>query len=129
MCIVYLSPITLRELPLFWERHIFTTTTNKDTRNTSASAFVYSLNILVKYVRMYGFDHKRTAGQFEIAWNELHLDLADLRITKYSRSGPVTGIYCFRPWKHMGGSWAGFRDGSRLMLVFTHGRMKKPPRR
>ena len=24
-------------------------------------------NILVKYVRMYGFDHKRTAGQFEIA--------------------------------------------------------------
>ncbi len=53
---------------MFWERHIFTT---KDTRNTSASAFVYSLNILVKYVRMYGFDHKRTAGQFEIAWNEL----------------------------------------------------------
>jgi len=49
------------------------------------------------------------------------------RITKYSRSGPVTGIYCFRPWKHIGGSWAGFRDGSRLMLVFTHGRMKKPP--
>ena len=56
---------------MFRERHIFTTTTNKDTRNTSASAFVYSLNILVKYVRMYGFDHKRTAGQFEIAWNEL----------------------------------------------------------
>jgi len=64
---------------LFRERHIFTTTTNKDTRNTSASAFVYSLNILVKYVRMYGFDHKRTAGQFEIAWNELYLDLADLQ--------------------------------------------------
>jgi len=36
-------------------------------------------NILVKYVRMYGFDHKRTAGQFEIAWNELYLDLADLQ--------------------------------------------------
>src|SRR2546423_8105910 len=29
------------------------------------------LNILVKYVRMYGFEHKRTEGQFEIAWNEL----------------------------------------------------------
>jgi hypothetical protein len=25
----------------------------------------------VKYVRLYGFDHKRTEGQFEIAWNEL----------------------------------------------------------
>jgi HEAT repeat protein len=25
----------------------------------------------VKYVRLYGFDHKRTTGQFEITWNEL----------------------------------------------------------
>jgi HEAT repeat protein len=32
---------------------------------------VHSLNILVKYVRLYGFDHKRTAGQFEITWTEL----------------------------------------------------------
>jgi HEAT repeat protein len=32
---------------------------------------VHSLNILVKYVRLYGFDHKRTTGQFEITWNEL----------------------------------------------------------
>ena len=29
-------------------------------RNASAGAFVHSLNILVKYVRMYGFEHKRT---------------------------------------------------------------------
>jgi len=29
------------------------------------------LNILVKYVRLYGSDHKRTEGQFAIAWNEL----------------------------------------------------------
>jgi hypothetical protein len=32
---------------------------------------VHSLNILVKYVRLYGPDHKRTEGQFAIAWNEL----------------------------------------------------------
>jgi len=32
---------------------------------------VHSLNILVKYVRLYGFDHKRTEGQFQITWNEL----------------------------------------------------------
>ena len=32
---------------------------------------MHSLNILVKYVRLYGFDHKRTETQFEIAWNEL----------------------------------------------------------
>src|SRR5436305_755953 len=40
-------------------------------RTESARAFVHSLNILVKYVRLYGFDHKRTEGQFEIAWKEL----------------------------------------------------------
>jgi hypothetical protein len=32
---------------------------------------VHSLNILVKYVRLYGFDHKRTEGQFKITWDEL----------------------------------------------------------
>jgi hypothetical protein len=29
------------------------------------------LNILVKYVRLYGLDHKRTEGQFAVTWNEL----------------------------------------------------------
>jgi len=32
---------------------------------------VHSLNILIKYARMYGPDHKRTEAQFETAWNEL----------------------------------------------------------
>ena len=32
---------------------------------------MHSLNILIKYTRMYGFDHKRTEAQFEMAWNEL----------------------------------------------------------
>ena len=32
---------------------------------------MHSLNILVKYTRLYGFDHKRTEGQFDVAWNEL----------------------------------------------------------
>ena len=32
---------------------------------------MHSLNILVKYVRLYGLDHKRTEGQFEITWKEL----------------------------------------------------------
>src|SRR5437868_6730184 len=40
-------------------------------RTESARAFVHSLNILVKYVRLYGFDHKRTEGQFQTTWNEL----------------------------------------------------------
>src|SRR5207244_10116376 len=40
-------------------------------RSESARAFVHSLNILVKYVRLYGFDHKRTEGQFATAWKEL----------------------------------------------------------
>ena len=34
-------------------------------------AFVRSLNILLKFARMYGYGHARTAGQVQIAWEEL----------------------------------------------------------
>jgi hypothetical protein len=40
-------------------------------RAASARAFVHSLNILIKYARMYGPEHKRTEAQFEVAWKEL----------------------------------------------------------
>ena len=36
---------------------------------------MHSLNILIKYARMYGPDHKRTEAQFETAWNELQQGL------------------------------------------------------
>jgi hypothetical protein len=36
---------------------------------------VHSLNILIKYARMYGYEHKRTEGQFEVTWNELQQGL------------------------------------------------------
>jgi hypothetical protein len=36
---------------------------------------VHSLNILIKYARMYGYDHKRTEAQFETTWNELQTAL------------------------------------------------------
>ena len=36
---------------------------------------MHSLNILIKYARMYGFEHKRTEGQFETTWNELQAAL------------------------------------------------------
>ena len=36
---------------------------------------MHSLNILIKYARMYGFDHKRTEAQFETTWNELQTAL------------------------------------------------------
>jgi hypothetical protein len=56
----------------FQELHISTAaTTKREDRNASARAFIHSLNILVKYVRLYGFQHKRTEGQFEVTWNEL----------------------------------------------------------
>ncbi len=42
-----------------------------DAKTTSARAFVRSLNILLKFARLYGFDHIRTNQQFETAWNEL----------------------------------------------------------
>src|SRR5260370_5809143 len=60
----------------FQERRILTSaTTKREDRNASARAFIHSLNILVKYVRLYGFQHKRTEGQFEVTWNELQQGL------------------------------------------------------
>ena len=40
-------------------------------RSASARSFLHSLNILIKYTRLYGVTHKRTEGQFQTAWNEL----------------------------------------------------------
>jgi PilZ domain len=37
----------------------------------NAKAFVRSLNVLLKYARLYGLGHSRCAGQFESAWKEL----------------------------------------------------------
>jgi hypothetical protein len=43
-----------------------------DTKSTSGRAFVRSLNILLKFARLYGFEHSRTNEQLDIAWRELH---------------------------------------------------------
>ena len=40
-------------------------------RSLAARAFARSLNILLKYVRLYGCDHSRTTEQFELSWKEL----------------------------------------------------------
>jgi len=45
-----------------------------DTRAT-ARQFVRSLNILLKFARLYEFGHVRTAAQFETAWKELRTSL------------------------------------------------------
>jgi hypothetical protein len=42
-----------------------------------ARAFVRSLNILLKFARLYEFGHVRTAAQFETAWKELKGALDD----------------------------------------------------
>jgi hypothetical protein len=42
-----------------------------DPKITSGRAFVRSLNILLKYARLYGYDHSRTIEQLEIAEREL----------------------------------------------------------
>jgi len=42
-----------------------------------ARAFVRSLNILLKFARLYEFGHVRTAAQFETTWNELRGALDD----------------------------------------------------
>src|SRR5690349_3082300 len=45
-----------------------------DTR-AAARQFVRSLNILLKFARLYEFGHVRTAAQFETAWKELRTAL------------------------------------------------------
>ena len=45
------------------------------TRPAAARAFVRSLNILLKFARMYDFGHPRTAKQYETAWTELRTAL------------------------------------------------------
>ncbi len=42
-----------------------------DPKTTAARAFVRSLNILLKFARLYGHDHARTIEQLDIAWSEL----------------------------------------------------------
>src|SRR5258708_39459649 len=51
-----------------------------DTRQ-SARAFVRSLNILLKFARLYEFGHVRTMAQFETEWEELHAALQESRDT------------------------------------------------
>src|SRR6202040_2529731 len=42
-----------------------------DSKSTSGRAFVRSLNKLLKFARLYGFEHARTTEQLDIAWQEL----------------------------------------------------------
>lgn len=48
---------------------------SEESKTRAARAFVRSLNILLKSVRLYGFDHHRTLAQFDTAWEELHAAL------------------------------------------------------
>jgi hypothetical protein len=43
----------------------------KDPKATAARAFVRSLNIVLKFARLYGHDHARVLDQLGVAWNEL----------------------------------------------------------
>src|ERR1700758_1516611 len=42
-----------------------------DPKAAAARAFVRSLNILLKFARLYGYNHARTAEQLKVAWEEL----------------------------------------------------------
>jgi len=43
-----------------------------DPTTTAGRAFVRSLNILLKFARLYGYEHARTIEQLQIACQELH---------------------------------------------------------
>src|SRR3984885_7556651 len=42
-----------------------------DPKTTAGRAFVRSLNILLKFARLYGYDHSRTLELLGVAWSEL----------------------------------------------------------
>jgi len=42
-----------------------------DPKATAARAFVRSLNILLKFARLYGYEHARVVEQLSVAWSEL----------------------------------------------------------
>jgi hypothetical protein len=42
-----------------------------DPKSAAGRAFVRSLNILLRFARLYGYEHTRTIEQLEIAWQEL----------------------------------------------------------
>ena len=44
---------------------------SRDSAVPTARAFVRSLNVLLKFSRLYGLEHTRSANQFEAAWSEL----------------------------------------------------------
>jgi hypothetical protein len=48
-----------------------------DPKTTAGRAFVRSLNILLKFARLYGYDHSRTTEQLDIAWQELQAAIPD----------------------------------------------------
>ncbi|MGH9575404.1 MAG: hypothetical protein ACRD40_17990 [Candidatus Acidiferrales bacterium] len=49
--------------------------TSVNARTAAARGFVRSLNILLKFARMYDFGHPRTVKQYETAWSELRTAL------------------------------------------------------
>src|ERR1700733_341754 len=67
--------LTFNRRVQFQELDITNASTFHANRAASARAFVHSLNILIKYARMYGYEHKRTEAQFEVTWNELQQGL------------------------------------------------------
>lgn len=48
---------------------------------SAARTFLRSLSIVLRYARLYGFDHARTVEQFDTTWNELRTAIAQQGLT------------------------------------------------
>src|SRR5205823_7330678 len=82
----YAFRLTLALARFLGELRIPSTGTSRGARQSSARPFIHSLNILVRHVRLYGFNHKRTLAQFEVAWRELK------QAVPRNKSGFVLGV-------------------------------------
>lgn len=50
---------------------------NAESKDGAARAFVRSLNILLKFARLYEFGHARTTAQFETTWREFRIAMPE----------------------------------------------------
>ncbi len=89
---------------------------NTNAKSTAARAFVRSLNILLKFARLYGFDHARTAAQFATAWSELRTALPE-----DSEAGLLLGAAGSRLLLDGVPLEGGFTEGSFAQLLSTAG--------
>ena len=81
-----------------------------DPKTTAGRAFVRSLNILLKFARLYGYEHTRTIEQLDTAWRELR---AAIPAGTEARPAARCNRLAAPPGRRAAGRFACRKDSSR----------------